>query len=156
MTLQLDAVGVKNGLVKFNVGAQESSVIDPRTGEEREISNETEYDWSIDFRQDIPSLKMAWGGNFASALPVAAGSVIVAPPTTLYRADRVETHDQNEGDLDLFIETTRFLGGALVRLTAANLFDAEKDVERLFFAPVIENRSSTFGRSLTLTVAGAF
>lgn len=174
-TLQLDTIGVKNGLLKLNVGAQESSVIDPFTLEEREISNETEYDWSIDFRQDIPSMKIAWGGNFASALPVAAGSATVASPTTLYRVDRIEGVDQDEGDLDLFIETTRFLGGALIRLTAANLFDAERNVERQKFvvtelnpgAPppdvtprstFLENefRDSTFGRSLTLTVAGAF
>jgi hypothetical protein len=173
-TLQLDALGVKNGLVKFNVGAQETSVTDPITGEDREISNETEYDWSIDFRQDIPSMKLAWGGNFASALPVSAGSTTVAPPTTLYRVDRIEDIDQDQGDLDLFVETTRFLGGALVRLTVANVFDAERNVDRRNFAvteptpgtpPNIaprsafvdnELRDSTYGRSVTLTLAGAF
>jgi hypothetical protein len=164
-TFPLDSVGVKNGLLKFNVGAQESRVTDPLTGEEREISNETEYDWSIDFRQDLPSVKVAWGGNFASALPIAPGAVIAAPPNTLYRIDRIETADPGEGDLDLFVETTRFLGGALVRLTAANLFDAEKEVDRRFFTPSrippgvfssTENRTSIYGRTLTLTVAGAF
>ena len=83
---------------------------------------------------------------------------------------------QDEGDLDLFVETTRFLGGALVRLTAANLFDPERSVDRDKFAtreltpgvaplPDVSPRSlftgtelrdSTFGRTLTLTIAGAF
>jgi hypothetical protein len=164
-TLQLDGIGITNGLLKLNVGAQESSVIDPLTGEEREISNETEYDWSIDFRQDIPSMKLAWGGNFATTLPIAAGSSIAVPPNTLYRVDRIETIEPGDGDLDLFIETTRFLGGALVRLTAANLLDATREVERQFFTPSrvppgvfssTEQRDSTFGRTVTLTVAGAF
>ncbi len=165
-TFPLDAVGVANGLLKINAGAQESSVTDPLTGEEREISLETEYDWSIDFRQDIPSMKIAWGGNFSSALQMTPiGTVLPPGPHTQYRVDRIEATDPGEGDLDLFLETTRFLGGALVRLTAANLFDAEKEVERLFFTPSrippgdftsTEVRDSTYGRTLTLTIAGAF
>ena len=81
-------MGFKNGLLKLNAGAQESSVTDPLTGEERQISNETEHDWAVDFRQDIPSMKIAWGGKIASTLPVAAGAAIVAPPATQYRVDR--------------------------------------------------------------------
>src|SRR5690606_33210188 len=135
-TFPLDAVGVKNGLLKINAGAQDSSVTDPLTGAEREISLETEYDWSIDFRQDIPSLKFAWGGNFASALQMTPTGVVLPPgPHTQYRIDRIEITDPGEGDLDLFVETTRLLGGALIRLTAANLFDTEKEVERQFFTP---------------------
>ncbi len=164
-TLQLDGIGIKNGLLKLNAGAQESKVIDPVTGIEREISSEAEYDWSVDFRQDIPSWKVAWGGNYSSI-----------GPTPFYRMDRIEVVDPEEGDLDLFIETTRFLGGALVRLTAANLFDPDKSVDRQKFltteatpgaAPLpdvtprsvftgTELRDSTFGRTLTLTIAGAF
>lgn len=153
-TFSLDSLGVKNGLVKFNVGAQDSRVTDPLTGVEREISSETEYDWSIDFRQDIPSMKIAWGGDYGSL-----------GPNTQYRHERTELTDPAEGDLDLFIETTRFLGGALVRLTAENLGDQEKEVDRRFFRPTrippgafssTEDRISTYGRTLTLTVAGAF
>jgi hypothetical protein len=162
-TLQLDGIGVKNGLLKLNVGAQESKVIDPVTGVEREISSEAEYDWSVDFRQDIPSWKVAWGGNYSSI-----------GPNPFYRMDRVEIVDPEEGDLDLFVETTRFLGGALVRLTAANLFDPDRSVDRQKFATTeltpatlpnisprstftgTELRDSTFGRTVQLTIAGAF
>lgn len=164
-TLPLDSMGVKNGLLKLVAGGQGSKVIDPLTGEEREISNETEYDWAVDFRQDIASMKIAWGGKIASTLPVAAGAAIVAPPATQYRVDRIESADLGQPGVDLFVETTRFLGGALVRLTAANLLDVGKDVDRRFFTPSrippgtfssTEERSSTFGRTVTLTVAGAF
>ncbi|MDP3739705.1 MAG: hypothetical protein Q8R02_20120 [Hyphomonadaceae bacterium] len=164
-TLPLDSMGVKNGLLKLNAGGQGSKVIDPLTGEEREISNEAEYDWAVDFRQDIPSMKVAWGGRVASTLPVSAGAAIVAPPATQYRVDRIESADLGEPGVDLFVETTRFLGGVLVRLTAANLLDVEKEVDRRFYTPSrippgafssTEERNSTYGRTVTLTIAGAF
>ena len=111
----------------------------------------------------MPSAKFAWGGNYSSI-----------GPSPFYRMDRIEIVDPEEGDLDLFVETTRFLGGALVRLTAANLFDPERGVDRQKFQTVeatpatlpnisprstftgTELRDSTFGRTLTLTIAGAF
>src|SRR5262249_47538670 len=111
-TLPLDAVGIANGQLKLNATAQDSEATDPLTGQKREIGGETEYDWSIDFRQDIPAWKVAWGGNYSSI-----------GPNTAWRVDRTELTDPGEGDLDLFLETTRFLGGALIRITAANLFD---------------------------------
>jgi hypothetical protein len=172
-TLPLDGVGVKGGILRLNGGAQDSKVTDPLTGEERQISSETEYDWTVDFRQDIPSMKIAWGAKASSTLPVAASAGIAAPPSTQYRIDRIEAVEQGDVALDLFVETTRFLGGMLVRLTAANLLDAERDVNRRLFvvdpdfttAPNIpprsvfaatEDRTSTFGRTVTLTVAAAF
>jgi outer membrane receptor protein involved in Fe transport len=153
-TFPLDDIGIKNGLLKINAGATDSKVTDPLTGEERRISRQVEYDWLIDFRQDIPEWKVAWGGNYSS---IGANHE--------FRSERIETIDPGEGDLDLFVETTRFLGGALIRVTAANLFDPEREVDREFFAPSrippgafsgTEDRTSTFGRTLTLTIAGAF
>jgi hypothetical protein len=173
-TLPLDSVGIKAGLLRINAGAQESKVTDPITLTEREISNETEYDWTVEFRQDIASAKVAWGGKYASALPQLPGAAIAPPPNTQNRIDRIERVQQDDGNLELFVETTRFLGGALVRLTAANLLDAERSVDRRNFAtseptpgtpPNVtprstftgtEMRDSSFGRTLTLTIAGAF
>jgi hypothetical protein len=164
-TLPLDGIGIANGLIRINAGAQESSVNDPLTGVEREISNEPEYDWAVDFRQDVPAMKFAWGGKVANALAQLPGAAIAPPPNTQNRIDRIEITEQRDVALDMFIETTRFLGGALVRLTAANLLDAEKEVERRLFTPSrvppgvfsgTELRNSSYGRTLTLTIAGAF
>ncbi len=153
-TMPLDALGVANGILKLNVGAQDSEVIDPLTGQKRRISKQQEYDWSIDFRQDVPSMKFAWGGDYASA-----------GATPEYRHERIEVADPGEGDLDLFVETTAFLGGALVRLTAENIFNQERVVDRRYYTPTrippgafssSEERISTHGATVTLTVAGAF
>ena len=147
-TLPLDSIGIGGGLLKLNVGAQESSVIDPVTLQEREISAEQEFDWTIDFRQDVPTMKFAWGAKINSVGPIPQ-----------YRADRFEVTEPKDPNVDLFVETTAFLGGLLVRVTAANMLDVEKETDRQYVitAPYAEEfRSSTMGRNVTLTVAGAF
>jgi len=150
-TLPLDGVGVAGGLLKVNVGAQDSEVVDPVSLQTRQISAEQEFDWLVDFRQDIPSMKVAWGfrANTVGPLPQ-------------YRGDRLEIVEPRDPNLDVFVETTSLLGGLLVRLTAANVLDAEKDTDRLYYVPPTrtpafdEFRASKMGPSLTLTVAGAF
>jgi outer membrane receptor protein involved in Fe transport len=145
-TLPLDSVGVGGGLLKLNVGAQESEVTDPITGEAREISSEQEFDWLLDFRQDLPAMKMAWGAKINSIGPIPS-----------YRADRFEVVEPKDPNVDLFVETTSLLGGMLVRVTAANLLDVAKETERNYYVTgTDEFRSSTMGANLTVTVAAAF
>ena len=150
-TLPLDAIGVGGGLLKLNIGAQDSEVTDPVSGQKRQISVEQEFDWLLDFRQDIPSIKFAWGGKVNSVGPLPH-----------YRADRLEIIEPKDPNVDLFVETTAFLGGMLVRVTAANLFDVEKETDRSYYTPPTravafdEFRSSTMGPNVTVTVAAAF
>jgi hypothetical protein len=71
----------------------------------------------------------------------------------------LETSEPKDPNVDLFVETTAFLGGMLVRVTAANLLDVEKEIDRQYATttPYAEEfRSSTMGRNVTLTVAAAF
>jgi hypothetical protein len=73
--------------------------------------------------------------------------------------DRLETIEPKDPNVDVFVETTAFLGGMLVRVTAANLLDVEKETDRRYYATVpyaSEFRSSQMGRTVTLTVAAAF
>ena len=67
--------------------------------------------------------------------------------------------EPKDPNVDLFVETTAFLGGLLVRVTAANLLNVEKETDRRYVITTPyadEFRSSTMGRNVTLTVAGAF
>lgn len=145
-TLPLDTVGVAGGLLKLNVGAQDSEVTDPFTLQTRQISSEQEFDWLAEFRQDITAIKVAWGGKVNNVGPVP-----------YYRADRLELTEPKDPNVDLFVETTALLGGLLVRVTAANLLDVEKETDRQYYVPALnEFRSSTMGRNVTITVAGAF
>jgi len=145
-TLPLDAVGVGGGLLKLNIGAQDSEVTDPITGETRKISAEQEFDWTLDFRQDIPAMKMAWGAKVNSV-----------GPTPSFRADRFEVVEPKDPNVDVFVETTGLLGGMLVRVTAANVLNVAKETERNYYITgTDEFRSSTMGANVTLTVAAAF
>src|SRR5690606_27333458 len=100
----------------------------------------------LDFRQDLPEMKMAWGAKLNSV-----------GPQPQYRADRIEIVEPNDPNLDIFVETTALLGGLLVRVTAANILDTAKETERGYYITgTDEFRSSTMGPSVTLTVAGAF
>lgn len=144
-TLPLESVGIGGGLLKLNIGAQDSEVTDPLTLQTRQISSEQEFDWLLDFRQDITSMKLAWGGKVNSVGPVPH-----------YRADRFEVVEAKDPNVDLFVETTALLGGLLVRVTAANLLDVEKETDRQYVSGLDEFRSSTMGRNVTVTIAGAF
>ena len=62
-------------------------------------------------------------------------------------------------ELRQLVRLVPVLGGLLVRVTAANMLDVEKETDRQYIiaAPYAEEfRSSTMGRNVTLTVAGAF
>ncbi len=145
-TLPLDAVGIGGGLLKLNVGAQDSEVTDPITGLTRKISAEQEFDWLLDFRQDIPAMKMAWGAKINSV-----------GPTPSFRGDRFEAVEPDDPNVDIFVETTALLGGMLVRVTAANVLDVAKETVRNYYLTgTDEVRSSTMGANVTLTVAAAF
>ena len=119
---------------------------DPETLETRHISSEQEFDWLAEFRQDVTSLKFAWGGKVNNVGPVP-----------YYRADRLEVTKPKDPNVDLFVETTALLGGLLVRVTAANLLDVERETDRQYVVSGLDEfRSSAMGRNVTLTVAGAF
>jgi hypothetical protein len=93
-------------------------------------------------------MKFAWGAKVNSVGPIPQ-----------YRADRFEVTEPKDPNVDLFVETTAFLGGLLVRVTAANMLNVEKETDRQYnvVTPYAEEfRSSTMGRNVTLTVAGAF
>ncbi len=147
-TLPLESIGVAGGILKLNVGAQDSEVTDPVSLQTRQISSEQEFDWAAEFRQDIPTMKFAWGGKVNTVGPIPH-----------YRADRLEITEPKDPNVELFVETTALLGGLLVRVTGANLLDVEKETDRDYITPTFfgdEFRSSTMGRNVTLTIAGAF
>lgn len=122
-TLPLDDIGVKGGQLKFNGGWGGSRVTDPISGERRPLDDESDYDWNLDFRQDLPELKLAWGGDYSSGGDIP-----------FYRLDETQTYSFGPGDLDLFIETTYF-DGITVRLAADNLGVQEQRLDRRFYTP---------------------
>ena len=64
LTLPLDKIGIKNGLISATNIWRISNVRDPLTGEPRRISVQRPQDIEIHFSQDIDSVKSTWGINF--------------------------------------------------------------------------------------------
>lgn len=122
-TLPLDSFGVKGGQLKFTGGTGDSKVTDPFTGMKRRVDSYATYDWNLDFRQDLPELKLAWGGDYSSAGEIP-----------YFRLNEEQTYSYGPGDLDLFVETTYF-DGVTVRLAADNIGVQEMRLDRRFFSP---------------------
>ncbi|HEX5007291.1 MAG TPA: TonB-dependent receptor [Hyphomonadaceae bacterium] len=150
-TFPLDAL-IKGGILKITGGARDSRVTDPITGQERRITNDLDYNWNIDFRQDLPELKLAWGGDYTGS-----------GESDVFRLNEHQIRSAGEGDLDLFIETTRFKGMTL-RLAADNIGNMPSQTERRFFSPNrvpggvfagSEYREQTQGPIFTFTVTGS-
>ena len=61
LTLPLDKIGIKGGLLKASTSFLHSEVHDPTTGALRGISRDRPQNITLNFTQDIDSLKSTWG-----------------------------------------------------------------------------------------------
>lgn len=118
----LDALGLKNAELRFSGMLQETKVDDPLTGQSRAFSNERDWTFNVNFRQQIPSKQMAWGGSWRGY-------------SERYEFKRIEeiVFDRAPEMLELFVETTA-IAGLTVRLTVSNLFHPAEERVRTFYA----------------------
>ncbi len=150
--LPLDSIGLSNATLDANVTIKDSSVIDPVTGQSRIIGDEEPRRWSLDFRQDLNAIKMAWGWNYQNG-----------PTFKQFRLFEKRTIDRGYGNLDAFIETTRIKG---MTITAAvdNILEQKNKRTRVFFDGSRANgivastavRTRETGRVYSITVKGTF
>jgi outer membrane receptor for ferrienterochelin and colicin len=152
-TYPLDDFGIKGGILKFTGDVGDSEVTDPITGQKRRINGEQVYGWNIDFRQDLPDMKLSWGGDYSDG-----------GESESYRLNEEQRRSSGPGDLDLFIETTA-VEGMTIRLSAENLGDQPDYFDRRFFDQNrfpggvfsgSEHRETTGGPAVFFTVSGAF
>jgi outer membrane receptor protein involved in Fe transport len=61
VTLPLDVLGIRHGLIKAQGNLRHSNVTDPLTGKERHISGQHRFDYDAHFTQDLPGWKANWG-----------------------------------------------------------------------------------------------
>jgi len=151
-TLPLDRLGLDNAILELRGELFEHSVTDPVTGEERDFSGWWDYSWRVDFRHDFPDAQWSWGFDYAK------GGV-----WRQFFLDEIRSFEDGHGDLDIFVETTRFFGVTL-RADLENIgnvdftrtrqfFDAPRDVGTL---DRIEFRDKNVGLTGRLTVRGTF
>lgn len=111
---------------------RESEVTDPVTGEARTLSYRPESEVEISFRQDIPSLRFAWGV-----------SAEVNGEHQAYRFNEIDTSEEGPW-VDVWAETTALPNNMRLRVVAANAFSGVIERDRRFFAP---DRTGAFLRS---------
>ncbi len=150
--LPLDGLGLENATLDASWFIRDSSVTDPVTGEPRQLGGEARHFWSLDFRQDLNRLQMAWGWDYNSG-----------GHARQFRLFEERFNKSGSGDLDAFIETTRIKG---ITITAGvdNIFDQKRTRTRIFFdgsrANSIlagsEQRTRTNGRLYNIRIKGTF
>jgi hypothetical protein len=99
----------------------ETEITDPVTNQPRIISYQPESEISVNFRQDLSSLRTAWGISYFKQGEVQA-----------YRFNEIDTSEEGPW-VDLWIETTALPYNAKLRFTAANIFDGTVYRDRRFF-----------------------
>jgi|CXWL01.1.fsa_nt_gi hypothetical protein len=100
----------------------QTEVLDPITGRVRDFSNRAESEISVEFRQDLNALRLAWGVTYFKQSEF-----------TGYRFNETDTYEEGPW-IDAYIESTA-IEGVRLRLVAANIFDGEINRERRFFTP---------------------
>jgi hypothetical protein len=166
-TLPLEWLGLSSARLDLKARWQDSTVIDPVTGQNRVLSatqigfggppairfrdNGSEYVFDIAFRQDLDNAKIAWGWDMA-----AQGN------RPRFKVNELEIFDEGL-ELNVFIESTRWLG-VKVRLEARNLLNYVENRDRTLYngrrgLSIISSRilrQRTPGSRLVLFISGNF
>jgi hypothetical protein len=99
----------------------DTEVVDPLTNQPRIFSYQSESQVEVNFRQDLPDLRLAW--NI---------SVFKEGEFQAYRFNEIDTSEEGPW-VDLTVETTALPHGMKLTAIAANLFDGTIYRDRRFF-----------------------
>ncbi|NCF52630.1 hypothetical protein GWP57_13555 [Gammaproteobacteria bacterium] len=162
-TLPVFPARLENARLDFKARWQDSTVVDPVTGDDRVLSgeggfrddmaflNENRYAFDVKFRQDLESQKVSWG--------LGLGWRADRP---LFKADELDVFDEDY-QATAFIQTTRWLG-MRISLEGENMLDSVFYRDRTIFegerslTPVKrrEIREGTNGVRIWLRMSGTF
>jgi hypothetical protein len=165
-TVLLDGLGLSGAKLDITALVQDSTVVDPVTGNDRVLSGEggnnayrtlensnknIRYLYRVDYRQDFSAARVAWGWTVAER-----------DERKLFRVNEFDVRDEGYA-VNTFIETTRWKN-LKVSLVGDNLLNFAQVRDRTFYVgerdltPVdsykFEERFN--GRRFTLTVSGTF
>jgi outer membrane receptor protein involved in Fe transport len=136
-TIPLEKVGLSGARLDVSARWQDSSVVDPVTGEDRVLSggkgfsgfsrtsnnafhDDNEFALIFDFRQDFEQARVAWGWIIRAR-----------SERTLFNVNELDVYDEGF-ESDAFIETTRWLG-MKIRIIGENLTNADQLRNRTVF-----------------------
>lgn len=152
LTTPLDGFGIPNATLVTFAEWYNTNIEDPLTGEDRMFDGYREWEFSFDFRQTFPESQMAWGWDYHW---VSDGEV--------YRARESRVFGKTDGDLDLYVETTRW-GGITTRLGVDAVINNGDDRQRVFYdgsradgiVAATEYRNESMGSTWYLSLRGTF
>ena len=148
----LDGIGLSNAVLTGFLEWYDTNVTDPLTGLDRNFSNIREWEARLDFRQTFPQRQLAWGWDYYW---LSDGDV--------YRAQELRHYGFTDGDLDVYVETTRW-DGITARLGVNGAFMNGEDRERIFYngsratgaVTGIENQNGSNGPQFYVELRGTF
>ncbi|GJL98246.1 MAG: TonB-dependent receptor [Hyphobacterium sp.] len=120
-SLPLDSVGLSNAVIDVFAEWYDTNIFDTLTMEDRHLSHRREWEFRFDYRQTFPALNLAWGWDY---FWLSDGEVFRA------REYRLEGH--TDGDLDIYVETTRW-AGLTARLGVDQALDNGFSRQRVFY-----------------------
>lgn len=162
-SLPLDWLAIKSAKLDIKARWQDSSVVDPVTGEKRVLSIavisggpivfniENKYAYEVNFRQDFQEQKIAWGWKFMERAEQYQ-----------FKVNELQVYDENM-DIHAYIETSRWFGVKII-FGAENILNFHENRQRTLYIgerdlsalDSIELRDRTRGFRLNFTMSGSF
>lgn len=151
-SLPLDAIGLEHAVLDGFLEWYNTNIFDTLTQTDRHLSDYREWELRLDYRQTFPALDLAWGWDY---FWLSDGEV--------YRAREYRREGFTDGDLDIYVETTRW-DGLTVRLGVDQALDNGFSRERVFYngsraldvIDRVEYQNRREGPLLYLEVRGTF
>ena len=149
-SMPLTMIGLENTNIFANYTWLNSEVTDPLTGQKRRFRDQPDYVYNVGVIQSIPDWNMTMGASYQKRGASYA-----------YAFDEIEKTSY-EGNLEAFVEK-RFSDSFVIRLTGANLLDADKVENKLNYDPDLkgafdgtEIETEHSGRLFLLTARKSF
>lgn len=162
----MDWLGLHGGRLDVNARWQDSTVVDPVTGDNRVLTatilsdsnasrsifdNDNAYVLEMDFRQDFEEQRVAWGWDVTQEAELK-----------VFKVDELDIRDKGPV-IGAFIETTRWLG-MKARLEFINITNRKTDRLRTFYTGQrglstvsrVQVQDRTDGREIGLSLSGSF
>jgi TonB dependent receptor-like, beta-barrel len=120
-SLPLDSIGLSNAVLDGFVEWYDTDIYDTLTQQQRHLSNLREWEVRLDYRQSFPELDLSWGWDY---FWLSDGEV--------FRASEYRLEGHSDGDLDIYVESTRW-SGLTLRVGADQLLDNGFSRQRVFY-----------------------
>ncbi|WP_421785789.1 TonB-dependent receptor plug domain-containing protein [Hyphobacterium sp.] len=120
-SLPLDSIGLSNAVLDGFLEWYNTNIFDDLTQQDRHLSEFREWELRLDYRQSFPALDLAWGWDY---FWLSDGEV--------FRASEYRLEGFTDGDLDIYVETTRW-AGLTARIGVDGAFDRGNTRQRIFY-----------------------